>query len=97
MADLTDCVSQQPIAILHGAIMQIDGVARAILIPLLTDEDTVVVQGMQLERVRTHRSEGNNRGATGSAGGGVEEDEEDERQVETTFHGDLQLGESFRL
>ena len=77
--------------------MQIDGVTRAILVPLLTDEDTVVVQGMQLERVRTHRSEGNNRGATGSAGGGVEEDEEDERQVETTFHGDLQLGESFRL
>ena len=27
----------------------------------------------------------------------VEEDEEDERQVETTFHGDLQLGGSFRL
>ena len=81
--------------------MQIDGVARAILITLLTDEDTVVVQGMQLERVRTHRSEGNNRGATGSAGGGVEEDEEedeeDERQVETTFHGDLQLGGSFWL
>ena len=50
MADLTDRVSQQPIAILHRAIMQIDGVMRAILVPLLTDEDTVIVQGMQLER-----------------------------------------------
>lgn len=69
--------------------MQIDGVTRAILVPLLTDEDTVVVQGMQLDRVRTHRSEGNDWGATGSAGGGVEEHEEDKRQVETTFHGDL--------
>ena len=77
--------------------MQIDCVTRAILVTLLTDEDTVIVQGIQLERVRAHRSEGNNRGATGSAGGGVEEHEEDERQVETTFHGDLQLGESFRL
>ena len=58
--------------------MQIDGVARAILITLLTDEDTVVVQGVQLERVCTHRLDGDHWGATGSAGGGVEEDEEDE-------------------
>ncbi len=44
--------------------MQIDGVARAILVPLLTDEDTVVVQGVQLERVCAYRLEGDHRSAT---------------------------------
>ena len=87
MANLTDCVSQQPIAILHGAIMQIDGVARAILVPLLTDEDTVVVQGMQLERVRTHRLDGDHWGTTsGDARHSKEEHEEERRQVKTAVH-----------
>ena len=68
--------------------MQIDGVARAILVPLLTDEDTVVVQGMQLERVCTHRLDGDHWGTTsGDARHSEEEHEEGERQVKTAFHG----------
>ena len=87
MANLTDCVSQQPIAILHGAIMQIDGVARAILVPLLTDEDTVVVQGVQLERVCTHRLDGDHWGTTsGDARHSKEEHEEERRQVKMAVH-----------
>ena len=67
--------------------MQIDGVARAILITLLTDEDTVIVQGVQLERVRAHRSEGNDRGATsGDARHSKEEHEEERRQVKMAVH-----------
>ena len=87
MANLTDCVSQQPIAILHGAIMQIDGVARAILITLLTDEDTVVVQGMQQERVCTHRLDGDHWGTTsGDARHSKEEHEEERRQGKMAVH-----------
>ena len=87
MANLTDCVSQQPIAILHGAIMQLDGVARALLITLLTDEDTVVVQGMQQERVCTHRLDGDHWGTTsGDARHSKEEHEEERRQVKMAVH-----------
>ena len=67
--------------------MQIDGVARAILITLLTDEDTVIVQGMQLECVCTHRLDGDHRGTTsGDARHSKEEYEEERRQVKTAVH-----------
>ena len=67
--------------------MQIDGVARAILITLLTDEDTVVVQGMQQERVCTHRLGGDHWGTTSSdARHSKEEYEEERRQVKTAVH-----------
>ena len=67
--------------------MQIDGVARAILITLLTDEDTVVVQGMQQERVCTHRLDGDHWGTTSSdARHSKEEHEEERRQVKTAVH-----------
>ena len=67
--------------------MQIDGVARAILITLLTDEDTVIVQGMQLERVRTHRLDGDHWSTTsGDARHSKEEYEEERRQVKTAVH-----------
>ena len=67
--------------------MQIDGVARAILVPLLTDEDTVVVQGVQLERVCTHRLDGDHWGTTsGDARHRKEEHEEERRQVKMAVH-----------
>ena len=67
--------------------MQIDGVARAILITLLTDEDTVVVQGMQQERVCTHRLDGDHWGTTsGDARHSKEEHEEERRQVKMEVH-----------
>ena len=59
--------------------MQIDGVTRAILIPLLTDEDTVVVQGMQQERIRAHRLDGDHWGTTSSDARHSKEEYEEER------------------
>ena len=67
--------------------MQIDGVTRAILIPLLTDEDTVVVQGVQLERVRAHRLDGDHWGTTrGDARNRQEEYEAERREVKMAVH-----------
>ena len=67
--------------------MQIDCVTRAILVTLLTDEDTVIVQGVQLERVRTHRLDGDHRGTTsGDARHSKEEHEEERRQVKMAVH-----------
>lgn len=67
--------------------MQIDGVTRAILIPLLADEDTVIVQGMQLERVCAHRLDRDCRGATsGDARHSEEEHAKGERQGKVGFH-----------